>query len=154
MALDPIIEARVEKAARDAARRTAIRAATGYFVLLLVAIIGLTFFQRHTNTIVKEAAAATCKRVNTLRIEESNRNAQVVWAALYRSEQRETQLANGTVDSKLHRTSADYLRRSANLMRWTPMTNCAEAVKHPDSYRPPTPRGFNPGFLDFRVIPK
>jgi hypothetical protein len=151
------IEERVKKAsteaAKVAARSTAIRAASGYFLLLFVLFVSAIVWQRANDSTVRTAALATCSRVNKLRVEESNRNAQVMWAALYRSYQRETKLARGP-EAELHRTSAAYLKKSIEQIRWTPMTNCKAAVRSPKQYDPPDPKPFTDRFLDFSVVPR
>jgi hypothetical protein len=144
----------VERAARKAARSTAIKAATGYFLLIFILLIGAWIYQRHTDEIIKTSLQGSCKRVNTLRVQEDNRNAQVVWAALYRSYQREASLADMGNDARTHRLSADYLKKSVDALRWVPQTDCDAAVKNPDTYVPPTPRKFDVSFLDFDKVPK
>lgn len=144
----------MKRAANDAARRTAKRAAAGYFVLMLSLLVGAFVYQRVNDHRIDVAAMGTCKRLNILRIEESNRNAQVVWAALYRAAQRERALAASGVKRELHQASADYIKTSIDAMRWTPETDCREAVNHPGTFRPPAPRKFDPAFLDFDRVPR
>lgn len=133
-------------------RRRILRSATAYFIVLLVLFVGAFVYQRINDARIVTAAHATCERLNILRVKEANRNAQVVWAALYRAEQRERILAKRSGD--VHDQSADYLRSSIDAMRWTPETDCRQAVRHPATYTPPRPMRFGPRFLDFKRVPK
>lgn len=144
----------IDRIAQEAARHTAKRAARGYFLLVMVLLIGATVYGRVQEGKLHNGLMAACERINLLRIEESNRNAQVVWAALYRAAQRERALAASGVKRKLHQASADYIKTSIDAMRWTPETDCREAVNHPGTFRPPAPRKFDPAFLDFDRVPR
>lgn len=144
----------VQEAARKAARSTAIKAATGYFILVIVLLVGAFIYQRHTDAVIKAGLSGACKRVNTLRISEANRNAQVIWAAFYYSYQREQKLATMGQDEATHAKSALYLRKSMDAMTWVPLTDCRAAVAHPDDYDSPRPERFDTSFLDFSKVPK
>lgn len=157
-AIERRVREAVTVAARDAATRaartTARRAAGGYFVLLLVLIIGAQAWGTTSDR-------RSCERVNTLRVEEANRSAQVMWAALMASRDRSQTLAHETVGEAEHATHTRAVReitKYADAMRWTPRTNCAAA--HPfiavlaSGYTPPTPRPFTKRFRDLRVVPQ
>jgi hypothetical protein len=144
----------VQEAARKAARATAIKAATGYFILVIVLLVGAFIYQRHTDAVIKSGLSGACKRVNTLRVKEANRNAQVIWAAFYYSWERERKLATMGQDEQTHAKSALYIRKSMDSMTWVPVTDCAAAVADPDDYDPPRPQRFDPSYLDFGKVPK
>jgi hypothetical protein len=143
----------IQKAAIQGAKHQAKRSARGYFLLLLVLFGGAIAWQRSNDGRIVDAAKATCRRVDTLRVKESNRNAQVVWAALYHAWQRELKLASGSRGA-LHRRSAVYIKRSIDLMRWTPSTDCEQASQRPNSYHAPDPMPFDKRFLNFQVVPR
>lgn len=145
-----------EKAATKAGRRAARRAAGGYFALLFVLFIGAFIYQRQIDARIGNAVHGVCERVNTLRIQEANRTAQVIWAALESSKERSEKLAKTARpdEAKTHRQAVRQIDVYAAAMRWTPQTNCREARAHPDTYTPPAPRPFTKRFLNLKVVPK
>jgi hypothetical protein len=135
--------------------RTALRAAGGYFALLFVLLVGAFVYSHLQETRLHQGLRATCERVNHLRVDESNRNAQVFYAAFVAARMREQELAaKGGRDAAVHRKSIHYLDTSIATLRWTPATDCARAVDHATRYRPPTPRPFTRRFLDLRIVPR
>jgi hypothetical protein len=128
------------EAARRAARKTAKTAAGGYFALLLILFIGAGFYQWQTNARVNRATAAM-RAAN-------DRLAQSETRACERL-QRQRELANVTEArdyllmvaitrapraSKMIRDEYAGLARTA---RYDPPTDCAAAVRHPNTYRRP-----------------
>lgn len=143
-----------EEAARKAGRQSAKRAAGGYFALLLVLLIGATLYQTTSDR-------RSCERVNTLRVEEANRTAQVMWAALMASRDRSQTLAastKGEPEQATHKRAVREIDKYADAMRWTPRTDCDAA--HPfvaflaGRYKPPHPMPFTDRFRDLKVIPQ
>jgi hypothetical protein len=145
----------IDRVARKAANVTARRAARAYFALLFVLLVGAFFYSHYQEVRLHDGLMATCGRVNRLRVEESNRNAQVFYAAFYAARERERGLAaKGGPGAALHRKSVHYLDTSIAALRWTPATDCAHAVDRARGYRPPASRPFTRRFLDLRVVPR
>lgn len=140
------------EAGAHAARRTARRATGGYFALLFVLLVGATLYQATSDR-------RSCERVNTLRAEEANRTAQVMWAALMASRDRSQTLADATKGKEraTHERAVREITKYAAAMRWAPRTDCARAhplLGIPNGYRPPVPRPFTKRFRDLAILPE
>jgi hypothetical protein len=144
-----------EQAAKRAGRRAGRRAAVGYFALLFVLLVGAVAYSHEQERKLHAGLAASCERVNALRVGESNRNAQVLYAAFYSARMRERKLAGagGGRAGAAHREAVRYLDTSIAALRWTPRTNCQQAVEHPRTYQRPAARPFTPEYLDLSLTP-
>lgn len=151
------IEEASRHAAREAARKTAMRAASGYFALLLILLVGAYFDQKGDARDLRTAVRGSCQRVNTLRVEETNRGQQVLWKAMYLARQRSEMLARATTGEqrRTHRLAIRQLSEFVDVIRWTPETDCAAVSRDPGRYVPPAPRRFDPKkHLDLKVVPR
>lgn len=148
-AIDRIAKAAAEHAGRRAGRRAAV----GYFALVIVLLIGAMVYSRVQERKLQDGLTAACVRVNVLRV-ETNRDTQVVWQAFYKGRQRERLLARVGPQREAHRKTVVYLTKSIAALRWTPETDCGQAVDNAKRYRPPSSRPFTRRFLDLSVTPK
>lgn len=116
----------VESAARRAARTTALRAATGYFLLVLFLLAGSTLFQRATNRRLDQAERFACQRVQLQR-ERSNVSDARQFLVFYAVSH------NPRVTATIRRTYHDL----GATTYYDPPTDCPTAVARPRTYRRP-----------------
>lgn len=130
-----LISAETEHAVHSGLKRWSRRAA-GAYVLLLVALvfIGRGYIER-----LHDGLAGSCHRVNVLRA-QSNASDYVSFKILSLSGQREAALAKTSKSpavAHVHNKSAQGLWDQARNLTVTQMTDCEQAIEHPDSYKTP-----------------
>lgn len=147
-----IIDRVAREAADNAGREAGRRAARAYLLFFVVMLFGATVYQYANDR-------RTCERVNTLRVREANRTAQVMWGALSASRDRSVDIrSKATYGSKEYNEADRAVReidKYADAMTWTPKTDCAAAASPlPNHYRAPEPRRFTKKHRDLKVIPQ
>lgn len=134
-----------------ALRRTRVlwrNVAIGYLILLLSLAFGLWALERRDIQRTEKAQMGSCVRLNTVR-SGLNDISLVAAEAFKRGAEREHRLAISGADAHgIHQKSYENLVASMRRFRYRPLTNCVEAVDHPDTYRPPAPRDFTAKELD------
>lgn len=152
-AIDRVAEAAASKAGQKAAKR----AASGYFLLILVLLIGATVYSRIQERRLETAVQRSCDRLNTLRVDEANRGFQTLWKGFYLARRRAQALADGADDNKVRQTNhqaVQQLTEFIDAMTWTPKTDCDAFASDPAGYVAPRPRPFSDKYLDLDVIPR
>jgi len=115
-----------------------------YVAFVLVVAIATTLWTGNTNRRLDHGLLGACQRVNTLR-SAVNSDAAAIHDVLKAVSTQEAALApHGRTPEvqHLHLKAALFYERYATQMRTIAPTDCSSAVKHPDSYRPPTPQPF------------
>ena len=135
-------EESTNRAVKRATRRT-MRSALVGFLILLVGVLGYSIAAQdaldskftQANKTTAAGLTQSCKRVNILRA-QSNLSDYVIWDILTASARRERFLAKNDVpgNKDAHLTSAVVFEQNAGKLTVTALTNCAKAVRVPDSY--------------------
>lgn len=117
-----------------ALKRWAVGATIAYLVLLGGVFIALFGQQQR----LQEGLDGSCDRVNVLRA-QSNSSDLVSFRILSYSGQREARLARLTTgeEAEAHRSSAQALFLQAQKLTVTALTDCKEAVQHPQTFKTP-----------------
>lgn len=141
------IDAALELAAREAARKTALRAAGGYFLLLFVLFVGAVFYQRSVNAdldsaarkaaVAAHTAAVTAARVDSAELRACER-LQAQRERTNVSEARQFLLFRAVVASpRASKMVRDRYGALARTTLYDPPTDCGDAVARPNTYRRP-----------------
>lgn len=152
-AVDQVAEAAATKAGRRAGRNAAV----GYFILILVMLVGAFIYQRNIDHRVYVALDRGCTRLNTLRVQEANQGFQSIWKAFYLARERAEKLKQSASDPKIreaNRKATVAIDELISNLKWTPATDCPAFAHDPDGYAPPEPKLFTKPYLDLRKVPK
>lgn len=112
------------------------KALLAYLMILVGGLLAVTVYTTNQDAERRVGLIATCERVNVLRA-QSNVTDIALWRVLASSYEREIALADAKGDTSIHKRAAADLKRYAGQIVVTAMTDCARAIDHPESYRPP-----------------
>ncbi len=131
------ISDQTEHAAHSAVNRSLRKWAFGAGIAYVLILVALFLALKDGQNNLKDGLTGSCDRVNVLRA-QSNGSDLVSFKILSLSGQREAALAKtDTENAKTHLDSAKGLWEQARNLNVTKLTDCDQAVKHPDKYVAP-----------------